>query len=201
MEKPQLSQTLRAYIERSELMPKLDVAAPEHRRNELKKCRDAGVVAGVMQGYWLADIQASEGGEALRAACAELNIGKSTCYYAIAQFQLFNQFEDIEVVQALGALEPTKFRALSFQPEEWTELAKGESVKGITLDSAVEMSQRDLLAQQREWQLKHDDTVANLQRANARLQNELETSQNHARQMARATNQGRMLYPMTQKWW
>lgn len=186
VEKPQLSQTLRAYIKKSELMPKLDAAAPELRRAELRKCRDAGVVASVMQGYWLADIQASEGGEALRTACAELNIGKSTCYYSIAQFHLFNQFEDLDVVQALGALEPTKFRALSFQPDEWSDFARGEPVKGITLDSAVEMSQRELLDQQRQWQADHDDQVQTLERDKARLQNQLDTERNRANLLARA---------------
>lgn len=186
MERPELSETLRQYLQQSQLALQLEAAKPEHRRAELRKCRDAGLIANVMQGFWLADIEAAEGTEAVRAACAELNIGKTTRYNSVAQFRRFNQFHDLDVVQALAALEPSKFDALTFGDDEWTEFARGESVRGLTLETSVEMTRSELQKQQRDWQLAHDDQVQKLERDNAKLRNDLDIANNLRKTLARA---------------
>lgn len=183
---PALSQTLRAYIEQSGLRPKFDTDEPDHRRQELRRARAAGLASNIIQGYWLAQIKAVEGADAFRAACADMNIGRTSAYNALGQFQLFNQVSDLEAVQALSCLEPSKVLALGFDAAQLEDFARGESVRGVTLDAAANLPVRDLVDLKRQWEADHDDQLRKASTTIASLQNQLETERNEKTRLIRA---------------
>lgn len=183
---PTLSQTLRAYIDGCGIRPEFKAESPEQRRQELRRARDSGLASNIIQGYWLAQIKAVEGPEAMRATCADMNIGRSSAYNAIGQFELFNQVSDLEAVQALSCLEPTKVLALGFDAAQLEEFARGESVRGVTLDAAANLPVRDLVDLKRQWEAEHDDQLRKASATIATLQTQLETERNEKTRLIRA---------------
>ena len=172
-----LSPALAAYFERLQVQPAVNERTPEERRKQLAKANGAEKAARVVKGFWLADIQAAEGRPAMLSAATEMRIGVRTADYAVAQFHLFNQFNDLDVLDALGTIDPSKFAELRFDREEWVALAEGEQVQGMTLDVVADATVRELKQRRREWLDEHDIKLQEERQRTERLGVELETAQ------------------------
>jgi hypothetical protein len=168
-----MSDALREYVSSRGLSHGVQAQDPQQRREQLRLARDAGTAAKILQGFWLAQIREIEGHEAFLAAAAELRIGRTAAYDAAATLALFNRLPDLSSVAALGQLEPSKALMLkAWSDEDLLRFARGESVKGIALDAAVELPVAALQAQQRTWQVEHEDQLRTLRKE--RLDAEME---------------------------
>lgn len=190
-EKPALNQALRAYIEQQSGRPRFETADPRSRREQARQALNTATAGQILLGYWLAEIRAEEGQEAFQQAYAELNLGKSPAYRAIEHFSIFNQFDDIEVVQALGTLDPSAFRALRLSREEWCNFAKGGAVHELTLDQARELSFTELQKHERDWRLQ-DERIQALEKRNTDLANDLEVVQDKLNNATRVDPAGKL---------
>lgn len=187
-----MSAALRQYIDGLDFGFREQAASPDERRGRLRAARDAGTAATILQGYWLEQIHQQEGHDAFLSACADVGIGKSTGYNARAALELFNRLPDLEAVAALGRLEPTKLLLLRYWDDsELLSFARGDEVRGLRLEAAIEETVVSLSKQQREWQQQHDLQIQQMRQqllqANTRAEvAELQLKAAHARLDGRA---------------
>lgn len=74
-------------------------------------------------------------------------IPTTSFYEAIGIYEVFAAFPDVEFVRACAQLDATKLRQVArWSPEERLALASGESVRGITIEQAADMSSREFIA-------------------------------------------------------
>lgn len=185
----QLNSALRQYIEGQRLSPHLDADAPDVRREELRKSRLLGTFSNVLQGYWLAQIKAIDGKAAFVEAYTSLDIGRSEAFRRIAQFGLFNAFDDLEVVEALAAIDPNKITELQLDHDQWLDLARGNQVLGMTLDDVAETPVMALRERRREQ--KHEQTQELEEERQKRIdyQQRFETANTQLRKLTEAPGQ------------
>ncbi|HVT35745.1 MAG TPA: hypothetical protein VHE37_09175 [Nevskiaceae bacterium] len=124
---------------------------------------------------------------AFSSGLADRNIARRSAYNAIEAFEVFAELPNLDSVRALAQLGITKARALKhWSPDEHKAFASGKPVRGIQLDAAVELSSRDLVEQQRDWQLQNESQLRKLQSSNATLETKVETLQNEITRLQRA---------------
>ncbi|MCK9194421.1 MAG: hypothetical protein M0P19_11170 [Nevskia sp.] len=124
----------------------------------------------------LANRELSTRVDTLRLANELRSRGKNRAnfYFSISVLEAFEALPNRESVEALAQLGYTKARsALSWSPDERIAFTQGESVRGITIDEAVEMPTREF--ERLSKNLESDARLNRLQSDKARLEAELNT--------------------------
>jgi len=103
------------------------------------------------------------------------HVSRSAYYNAVAVYQAFAELPDEQSVQTFGQLGQTKaITLLTWTPEERLAFAKGQKVRGLTVDQAVEMSAREFAEAARDPELiKAGKKIAALEADNEGLEAEV----------------------------
>lgn len=113
------------------------------------------------------------------AELASRHVSRSAYFNAVAVYQAFAELPDERSVQTFGLLGQAKAVAvLSWSPKERLAFARGEKVRGVTADQAVEMSAREFAEAVRDPELvKAGKQIASLEADNEALQADLKALQ------------------------
>lgn len=173
-----ISDALRVYISRDRTPTENSGGGPAYRLEQLRRCRDASAAGFIGSGYWLREIERTDGKAEAQRAMRELRIERQWASYAVRAFHAFNALPDVNVIEAIASLGPSKaVSLLDFSPDELTALAQGEEVRGLTYETVAAIGKRDLQQSLKDWKREHDDKVAELEAKLDRAQDLLEVNQ------------------------
>lgn len=168
-----MPKALQGYLERMQPAALLTPATEAEAWDMAARALHISAAGAIAAGFQFKRLRAQLPAGGFSAGLAERQIPRSTAYDAIEAFDLFSSFPEIELSERFGQLGLSRVRCLGeLSLEEFSALAAGQEVRGITYDQAAGMSVRDLDAHLCEWKREHDEelrrTQSDLDRASAR---------------------------------
>lgn len=154
---------LRQYLEQLEVGNLLADADEARAWDIVIRGLEMSAAGHIIAGHQLKRLRAELPAGKFAAELAERQIARRTAYEAIQVYDAFASMPEISCVRTCAQLGFKKTLALcDLTPDEFTALANGDEVRGLTYEQATEMSVRDLDTHLKEWKRQHDDEVAGL---------------------------------------
>jgi hypothetical protein len=191
---PSISEHLRAYLQLQTIQGAGSVLSPrevDQAWDIVAKGLQMEVVGRVIAGFHLKALKASLPSGEFCAALAERNIARSTSNDAINTFDLFNALPSAQAVESIAQIGVTKaFMLRHWSVDEIGEFVDGAEVRGLTYETATELSTRELIERQRQWLLERDQELDKATKRAERAELAAETARNEA-EAERLKNQAR----------
>jgi hypothetical protein len=173
-----MPKALQQYLAQLDVAELLTTADETRAWEVVSRGMEMSAAGTIIAGHQLRRLRSTLAAGRFAAELAERRIARQSAYDAIKTYELFASMEEIGAVRALGQLGLTKARALeNWSEEEVNALASGEEVRGLTFDTAAEMSTRDLETHLKIWKRENDEVLAAATSETARLRAKAEQTE------------------------